>query len=191
MSVTSEAEVFEKEAFRLRPLTEDDADALSVFSEDERYWRYLSHGLRSPDQIRSFLETVLNQSADSPQREVWWAVEDLDTGRVIGTANLKIDESSEERRGSAGCTLAPDMQGRGLGLILGGTMFEIAFEHFGLAEVECTCAEDNARSVHMMGDIFKMTYGGVRETHPDARTTPWRVHVFTMTKDAFNAADKT
>lgn len=187
MPVTSEAGVFEKEAFRLRPLVEDDAEALATFSEDERYWRFLSHGPRTLKDIRVFLASALAPPTDPARREVWWAVEDAETKRVIGTANLRIDESSDKRRGSAGCTLAPDMQGRGLGPILGGFMFEVAFDVFDFAEIECTCAEDNARSVHLMRDTYSMTYHGVRETQRDSSPEPWRVHVFTMTRDQFLA----
>lgn len=169
--------------YRLCSLTVDDIQALAAFSEDERYWRFLSHGPRTIEQVQAFVESAVAASAHPDGAEQWWAIDDPDTSALIGTANIKRVGKTEDRQGSVGCTLDPDAQGRGLGPILGWVMITLAFDRFGLEQVECTCAEDNERSVHTMRDTFGMTYEGVRES--DTPRGPWRMHVFTLTAADF------
>ena len=171
--------------YRLRAFTLDDVPALAAFSEDENYWRFLSHGPRTPEQVHSFIETAMKTSQLPDGKERWWAVVDPHADVLIGTANLKQIGDAEDCFGSAGCSLAPTAQGRGLGPILGWDVIALAFDRFGFAKVECTCAEPNERSVHIMRHTVGLTYEGIRVTVGDGPRNPWPVHVFSLTENEF------
>lgn len=157
---------------------------MAAFSEDEAYWRFLSHGPRTREQVRAFIEAVVITTEEGDGPAFWWAVEDPDTGDLIGTANIK---RKEDALGSTGCTLAPSAQGKRLGVTLGWAMITLAFERFGLSKLECTCADNNQRSVHMMRDILCLTYEGLRGGETDYQGRPWPVHVFTITESEFQS----
>ena len=130
-------------------------------------------------------------ASSRPQaREKWWAVEDPASGAVIGTANLKYIGEKTDRNGSIGCTLAPDFQGQGLGTALGWALVALAFEEFNLHRVECTCAVDNDASVHIMKNIYGMTYEGVRREYRYTARGWWSSHVFSILEDEYSAKAK-
>ena len=186
MSTSSHA-IIHGTGYVVRPLRLDDATALSEFSEDERYWRFLAEGPRTPDQVAYFVARAVALHADPENGEVWWAVEDPDTHGVIGTANLKRIGDAADRNGSVGCTLAPQAQGQGLGTTLGWALIALAFETFHLHRVECTCAVENEVSVHIMRDTYGLTYEGLRKDHHLTPRGWWSSHVFSILEDEYAA----
>lgn len=172
--------------YRLRSLTLRDVVALAAFSEDELYWRYLSHGPRTESQVQRFVERAISVSEKEGAGERWWAVVDPDTDTVIGTANMRQLGADDAPFGSVGCSLAPGAQGNRLGMTLGWAMIAMAFERFDWSAVECTCAEANERSFHIMRNRFHMRYDGLREDSVEGRKDLWPVHVFSFTRDEYD-----
>ena len=144
-------------------------------------------GSMSESQVKDFVSSKVALTDDLDGSEVWWAVEDAKTRSVIGTANLKFLGELQEKKGSVGCALAPGMQGQGLGPRLGWDMIALGFEHFAFELIECSCAEDNGRSLRTMRDTFQMTYKGLRDLPRDGSQDPWREHVFSLDKDTYQA----
>ena len=171
--------------YQLRPLVIEDSDVVSEFYKDQHFWKHLREGPLSKSQTRAIIADKVGVSGQSDGRETWWAVLDPETSAVIGTANVKRVGLDQDKRGSVGCALAPDAQGRGLGPRLGWNLIVLGFEQFAFDIIECTCAEDNARSVHTMRDTFQMTYDGMRETQRSVEPRLWREHVFFLRKDVF------
>jgi RimJ/RimL family protein N-acetyltransferase len=84
--------LFQTERLRIRPWTrsEDDvAQAYAMYSDPEvaRFIRNAPE--ESLETQRATLERVLGRFADAPEGTGWWAVELKETGKVIGTVNVK------------------------------------------------------------------------------------------------------
>lgn len=185
--VASRAVVCEGAGYRLRPLCEQDAQALAVFSLDEHYFKYLMEGPRSPEQVRDFVSDAVAKTSDPQGLETWWAVESSHANTFIGTANVKYVGAPADRHGSAGCALSPEAQGHGMGKKLGWDMIGIAFEHFGFHRLELTCAFENEASFHIMNDVYGFTYEGVRREHALTSRGWWSSHVFSILEDEYAA----
>lgn len=176
--------------YRLRPLQERDTEALSAFYDDERYWRYLMEGYRTPTQVAVFLEEAISQTDDPNGTETWWGIDHPDSGALIGTANIKRIGDLSHRYGSAGMTLGPSSQGQGLGKTLSWDMMRLAFEIFDLHRLELTCGVENEVSLHLMRDVFELTYEGVRRDHAYTSRGWWSSHVFSILEDEYHAREK-
>lgn len=183
----SRAVICEGLGYRLRPLCAEDAAALAKFSEDEDYWRYLIEGPRTPDQVKAFIDDAVSKTSDPKELETWWAAEEPETGKFIGTANIKRIGLLTDRHGSAGCALLPAAQGKGLGKRLGWDMIALAFEQFDFHRLELTCAVANEGSVHIMKDIYGLTYEGIRRDHALTSRGWWSSHVFSILEDEYAA----
>lgn len=183
----SEPYIAEGPGYRLRPLRLEDARILSEFAEDERYWQFLADGTRTPDQVKQMVMDAVSLSSRPHPPETWWAVEDPDTGTVIGTANFKQLGAKVHRNCSIGCTLGPDYQGKGRGKALGWTLVELAFEKYNAHRVECTCAVDNDASVHIMKNTYGMTHEGIRREYRHTARGWWSSQVFSILEDEYAA----
>jgi ribosomal-protein-alanine N-acetyltransferase len=184
------ATVVRGDGYSFRPMQTGDAGPLSAVAADERYWRYLSDGPRSPEQVTAFVDDAVARSADPASGHVWWAIEHPDTAVFLGTANLKRIGADQHRACSVGCALVPDAQGHGLGQRIGWALIALAFDTFEMHRVECTCAVENEASCHIMRDVFGMTYEGIRR---DYKLTPrgwWSSHVFSILEDEFAVRDE-
>ena len=176
--------------YRLRPLAIKDWQTIAEFYQHKSFWMHLMEGALSESRARDFINQKVTLTNDPEGREVWWTVEDAKSESVIGTANLKFLDKLQERKGSAGCALAPGAQGHGLGPRLGWDMIALGFEHFALELIECSCAEDNERSAHTMCDTFQMAYQELRETPRDGAQGLWREHIFSIKKETYLATTK-
>lgn len=187
----SRAVTCDGDGYRLRPLRQEDAEALAVFSKDEQYWRYLIEGPRTRAQVRVFVTHAISCTEDPDGTETWWGVDDPETDTFIGTANVKRIGESTDRHGSAGCALAPNAQGQGLGKRLGWNLISLAFERFDFHRLELTCAADNETSFHIMKDVYGFTYEGVRREHALTSRGWWSSHVFSILEDEFQSLKDT
>ena len=175
--------------FRFRPLRLEDHAPLAAVAADERYWKHLPEGARTPDQVQAFVKEAIAASSDAASGQTWWAVESPDARSFLGTANLKRIGAPADCHCSVGCTLVPDAQGQGLGTRIGWALIRAAFIEFGMHRVECTCAQDNAASCHIMRDTYGMTYEGLRRHHKKAPCGWWSSHVFSILEDEFPERD--
>ncbi len=175
--------------FRFRALSLDDHADLAAAAADQRYWQYLPEGPRTPDQVLAFLKDAVTISSDANGGQTWWAIEHSDSRRFLGTANLKRIGAPEDKVCSVGCTLVPDAQGQGLGTRIGWTLIRSAFVDFGMHHVECTCAEGNEMSCHIMRDVYGMTYDGLRRAQKKTPRGWWSSHVFGVAAEDFPALD--
>ena len=185
--MSSRAVVQRCDKYWLRPLTFEDSELIVKFYQQRSFWMYLIEGALSEAQAKEFVRLKVALTDDSSGHETWWAVEDPKISVVIGTANLKILSAPDEKRGSVGCALAPQAQGQGLGPRIGWDLIALGFNCFALELIECSCAENNARSAHTMRDTFQMNYLGLREAPHDGRQDLWREHVFSISKDTYLA----
>jgi len=176
--------------FRFRSLRLDDHAPLAAAAADERYWQFLPEGPRTSDEVLAFLRDVTADSSEALGDQKWWAIEGPEDGQFLGTANLKRIGAEEDRCCSAGCTVVPGAQGLGIGRQVGLAIIRVAFVDYGMHRVECTCAEDNERSCHMMGEVLGLTYEGLRRAHKKTPRGWWSSHVYSVLADEFPALEK-
>ncbi|MEQ8509568.1 MAG: GNAT family protein [Rhodospirillaceae bacterium] len=184
---TSDQAIIQIPGYTLRSLRLSDAKTLSEFSEDERYWQFLADGALGPAQAHVFVSDAVSASMRKDSGDMWWAIEEQSTQKFVGMASLKRNGKVEHRNYSVGCAFAPHAQGQGLGTSLGWALISYAFESVNAHRVECSCSIDNDSSVHIMKNIFGMTYEGVRREHRLTSRGWWSSHVFSILEDEFAA----
>jgi RimJ/RimL family protein N-acetyltransferase len=154
---------------RLRPWELEDAeDALRIFGSDE-VARWLAPAMSQVSDVQEMRELLLGWVASDGNAERptgRWAVEELETGRLVGAAAVRPLPPLEEDL-EIGWQLAPEAWGRGLASEAGHALAHFAFsegedELFAVVRPRNTRGEATARRVGMewVGETEK--YYGLR-----------------------------
>jgi RimJ/RimL family protein N-acetyltransferase len=160
---------------RLRPWTPDDAEAaLRIFGTDE-VARWLAPAMtRVPDvaEMRAVLQAWV-LADDATGRPIGrWAVEERETGRVVGGATVRplppLDEDLE-----IGWQLAPEVWGRGLATEAGHALAHYVFTG-GEDEVFAVVRPRNTRGIATARRVG-MEWVGETEKYYDLRLQVFRL----------------
>jgi RimJ/RimL family protein N-acetyltransferase len=147
----------------LRGHTADDLDDLLQFHSDPEVVRYLPWPVRSVDETRFALLAKVPQSrVDSAGQWLVLAIEDVETGRVIGEVVLKCVSETE---GEIGFALHAGFQRAGYGYEAAGAMLSLAFGEFALTRVTATLDARNAASAALL-EKLGMTRGELVRDRP-------------------------
>jgi RimJ/RimL family protein N-acetyltransferase len=130
----------------LREWIEDDIDALSRIFASEGVWRYpLGRGLTIEETERFLARRLADQDAGIP---AVWAVEDRNSGRLIGYLGLSAPEFLPEIMPTieVGWRIDPAWWNRGLATEGGRAAIEHGFRVLGLDEIVSVIEPDNTAS---------------------------------------------
>jgi RimJ/RimL family protein N-acetyltransferase len=160
---------------RLRPWSVDDAEAaLRIFGSDE-VARWLAPAMTQvPDvgAMRGVLERWAETDGASERPTGRWAVEDRETGRVVGAAAvLPLPPLGEDLE--IGWQLAPEAWGRGLASEAGHALAHFAFSG-GEDEVFAVVRPRNARGIATARRVG-MEWVGETEKYYDLRLQVFRL----------------
>lgn len=142
----------------LRPLTEDDAEAVHEFRSLPTVVTYLSHGVLTLPEVRQRIAERVARGRPAAERPLLaLAVCDRATGAVIGDAMLGIRtagciaaDRTREREGTLGYTLHPAVQGQGLGTELAAALLQIGFAQLGLRRITADVFADAVPSARLL-----------------------------------------
>lgn len=142
----------------LRPLAEDDVEAVHEFRSRPEVVAYLSHGVLTLDDLRQrLLERIARGRPGAERPLLALAVCDRDTDSVIGDAMIGIRpagciavDGTREREGTIGYTLHPAVQSRGLGTEVAAALLEVGFVQLGLRRITADVFADNVPSARLL-----------------------------------------
>lgn len=127
----------------LRAVEEADLPLLHQWANDESLWRLLG-GWRFPSSFES--ARAWFSSLQSDQTNHRWAIEAIETGELIGTANL-TGLDWKNRHAHHGMMLGPlDMRGKGYGRDTVMAVMRYAFDELGLERLDGDIIEFNEAS---------------------------------------------
>jgi RimJ/RimL family protein N-acetyltransferase len=133
----------------LRPFREDDLEAIHAYGADPEVSRFMVWGPNTPEESRAFLDRVLEQQAHWPRPSVNAAVVLADSGRLIGSAELRVLDPAN-LHGEFGYCLHRDAWGQGYGPEAASALLRQGFEAMGLHRITATCDARNRKSWRAM-----------------------------------------
>src|SRR5271170_595501 len=160
---------------RLEPMTEAHLAGLEEIPYDERIWRYMLTRVKTPDDLRGWMEAALRDKETGTSLP--WITILKSEDRVIGSTRF-IDLDQRHRTTELGHTwLAPGYQGGGLNAEAKLLQLRYAFDDLGLNRVALKTHHENLQSQAAMRKIWAVEEGTFRNHYvmPDgsARHSVW------------------
>ncbi|HEY2790767.1 MAG TPA: GNAT family protein [Micromonosporaceae bacterium] len=137
-------------AVRLRPIRQDDWEAVHSWARLPESCTYQAWGPNTPEQTYEFVQLLV---AGDHGREPY-AVEVDGTVRGLGVLTL-----SAQSQGEISYAVHPDVWGRGVGRSIGAELLRIGFEERGWHRIFGTCDPRNVGSARILQRLG-MTYEG-------------------------------
>lgn len=134
------------ELFLLRPLRAADLPHWYAYLSLPEVYQHTSWNLRSADGLLPYLPD--NEPA-TPSSRLRLAIALRSTDALIGTAGFHT-VSPENRSAEIAYDLAPSMWGRGIASHVCASLTQWAHEQAGVARVQATTLESNARSARVL-----------------------------------------
>ncbi len=135
----------------LRPHRPDDLDDLLAFHSDPDVVRFVPWPVRDRAATAETLAVKLDQAElREPGQWLVLAVEQRDTGRVIGEVLLKW---ASERQGELGFAFARDVHGQGYAVEAATAVLDLAFDGLGFHRVSAVVVEGNDASTRLLGRL--------------------------------------
>ena len=152
--------VLEGTRVRLEPMTLEHLPGLEAVAFDERIWRYMSTWVKTPEDLRRWVEDALRLEAAGTVMP-WVTV--LKAGnRVIGSTRF-MDFDKTHRTTELGWTwLAPKFHGAGLNAEAKLLQLRFGFEELGLRRIALKTHHENLQSQAAMRKIGATEEGRFR-----------------------------
>jgi len=133
-------ETLEMERLLLRPLNEDDFDAVHSWAGNPDNTRYMAWGPNTEEQTRECLSSAI------PGKD--FAVVHKESNKVIGSCGVYPDPANDT--GLLGWILHKDYWKRGYGTEFAGELIRYGFEDLKLRRIQAPCAAVNYGSCRIM-----------------------------------------
>ncbi|MDR1435650.1 MAG: GNAT family N-acetyltransferase [Puniceicoccales bacterium] len=147
---------------RLRPLEMSDLDRIVEFMGEKdvtKFLLYFSYPLNS-EQVAAWLKNVLEAN---PEYCAYWAITDIESGRLIGITSLTLD--CHNRKGDIGYWLDKGHWGRGLMTESCWSVVHYGFDDLKLHRVEISHMIGNIGSQKVIEKLGFQLEGVTREAH--------------------------
>jgi ribosomal-protein-alanine N-acetyltransferase len=168
----------------LRDFVESDFEAVLGFSSDPRVTRYLFFGPRDADATAEYLEDLLASQREQPRTRFELAVEEKESGRVIGACDLSLIESNVL---DLGYMLSNEQWGKGYATEISLALIEAAFCELRAERVISTVDINNSASIRVLEKIG-MRWEAVYRRHRRAKNRWWDCHLFTLPREVWEAS---
>ncbi len=137
------------ERLRLRELTPQDIDTITVYQSDERYLEHYPWSTRSRAESQALVERFMQWARKDPRFKFQLGITDRVDGRLFGTCGLRCN-SVGSKHGDIGYELSPEYWGQGFATEAVAAMLEFGFKEIELDEIEARCVVANQRSVRLL-----------------------------------------
>lgn len=172
------------ERLLLREFVRDDLEALHAFSSDPRVTRYLFFGPRDADSSASYLDGLLASQRELPRTRFELAVEESNSGRLIGACDLSLIESGVV---DLGYMLGHSDWGKGYATELALALADAAFFDLRADRVISTVDVNNEASMRVLEKIG-MRWEAVYRKHRRAKNRWWDCHLYTLPRTVWEAS---
>jgi N-acetyltransferase len=149
--------VLESARIRLEPMTTGHLARLEAVAFDDRIWRYTMSWVKTPDDLRAWVEDALRLEAAGTVMP--WVTVLKDGNRVIGSTRF-LDFDGTNKTTELGSTwLAPEFQGSGVNAEAKLLQLTYAFEELKLNRIALKTHHENLRSQAAMRKIGAVEEG--------------------------------
>jgi [ribosomal protein S5]-alanine N-acetyltransferase len=168
----------------LREFVQSDFRAVYAYSSDSRVTRYLFFGPRDEDGTAEYLEGLLASQRERPRTRFELAVEELESGRVIGACDLSLIERNVV---DLGYMLGIESWGKGLATEISLALVDAAFFDLRADRVISTVDVNNSASIRVLEKIG-MRWEAVFRKHRRAKNRWWDCHLFVLPRAVWEAS---
>jgi RimJ/RimL family protein N-acetyltransferase len=149
------------ERLKLRDFREDDVDAVHSWASDPEVVRFMSWGPNTRELTREFLQRKFAERTGDPRRTWDLAVVRRDTGQVVGSVGLRLDE--QRQQAALGYCYHQDAWGHGFATEAAGEMLRFGFEELGLHRIHASADTRNGASIRVLDKLGMRQEGRLRE----------------------------
>ena len=153
----------ETERLLLRPLKEDDFEAVQSYAGNYDNVRFMTWGPNEVEQTKAFIKNTIDKAAAIPRTDYDFAVTLKKTGRLIGACGIYIKTESTE--GNVGWILHINYWKKGYGTELAGALIRYGFEVLRLHRITAFCFTENYGSYRIMERNRMRREGLFRQCH--------------------------
>jgi [ribosomal protein S5]-alanine N-acetyltransferase len=168
----------------LRDFVESDFRAVYAYSSDPRVTRYLFFGPRDEENTADYLDGLLASQCERPRNRFELAVEEIESGRVIGACDLSFIEGDVV---DLGYMLSIDAWGKGFATEIARALVDAAFFDLRAERVVSTVDVNNGASIRVLEKIG-MRWEAVYRRHRRAKNRWWDCHLFVLPREVWEAA---
>jgi len=165
----------------LREFVASDFDAVLAYSSDARVTRYLFFGPRDADSTAEYLEELIQSQRETPRTRFELAVEEIDTGRLIGACDLSL---LERNVADLGYMLELAAWGKGYATEIATSLLEAAFLQLRADRVISTVDVNNGASIRVL-EKAGMRWEAIYRKHRRAKNRWWDCHLFVMPREVW------
>jgi RimJ/RimL family protein N-acetyltransferase len=168
----------------LREFVASDFQAVHAYSSDPRVTRFLFFGPRDEESTAEYLEELLVSQREQPRTRFELAVEELESGQLIGACDLSLVESNVV---DLGYMLAVAQWGQGYATEIALKLIDAAFLELRAQRVISTVDVNNEASIRVLEKIG-MRWEAVYRRHRRAKNRWWDCHLFTLPREVWEAS---
>ena len=165
----------------LREFAATDFDAVYAYSSEPRVTRYLFFGPRDRDSTADYLEGLLESQREVPRTRFELAVEEIETGRLIGACDLSLIEHNVV---DLGYMLGLDSWGKGFATEIAIALIDAAFFDLGADRVISTVDVNNKASIRVL-EKTGMRWEAIFRKHRRAKNRWWDCHLFVLPREVW------
>ena len=168
----------------LREFVREDFAAIQAYSADPRVTRFLFFGPRDEDSTAEYLDGLLASQREAPRSRFELAVEELDSGRVIGACDLSLIERNVA---DLGYMLGTHDWGKGFATEIAHALLQAAFLDLRAERVISTVDVHNRASIRVLEKIG-MRWEAVFRKHRRAKNRWWDCHLYVLPREVWEAS---
>jgi RimJ/RimL family protein N-acetyltransferase len=170
----------------LRDFVKLDFDAIHAYSSDPRVTKYLFFGPRDADSTADYLEGLLASQKEVPRTRFELAVEEIESGRVVGACDLSLIERSVV---DLGYMLGLPDWGKGYATEIALALVDAAFFDLRADRIISTVDVNNQASIRVLEKIG-MRWEAVFRKHRRAKNRWWDCHLFVLPREVWELSRK-
>lgn len=148
----------------LRDFLESDVDAVHGWASDPEVVRFMAWGPNTRENTREFFQRKFAERTGRPRHKWDLAVVRRDTGQVIGSVGLFLDEAM--RQAELGYCYDQSAWGRGFATEAARAMLRFGFEQLELHRIHSSVDTHNGASIRVLQKIGMRREGRTREEIP-------------------------
>ncbi|MDB6085676.1 MAG: GCN5-related N-acetyltransferase [Gammaproteobacteria bacterium] len=165
----------------LRDFVKSDFDAIYAYSSDPRVTKFLFFGPRDTDSTADYLEGLLASQKEIPRTRYELAVQETDSGRVIGACDLSLIERNVV---DLGYMLGLADWGKGYATEISLALVDAAFFDLRADRIISTVDVNNRASIRVLEKIG-MRWEAVFRKHRRAKNRWWDCHLFVLPREVW------
>jgi ribosomal-protein-alanine N-acetyltransferase len=170
----------------LRDFVKLDFDAIHAYSSDARVTKYLFFGPRDADSTADYLEGLLDSQKEVPRTRFELAVEEIESGRVVGACDLSLIERNVV---DLGYMLGLPDWGKGYATEIALALVDAAFFDLRADRIISTVDVNNQASIRVLEKIG-MRWEAVFRKHRRAKNRWWDCHLFVLPREVWELSRK-